>query len=84
MTGIVATAGDCESGKIAILTALGDVIVADSLKRTPAKRFTEGSHGIPFISQHTRDLIMVWGSDKSGTKCIRMIKPGGAIYKVLI
>ena len=61
-----------------------DIIIADSLKRVAAKRFTEGSDGIPFMSQHTRDAIMAWGNDAIGQKCIRLVKPGGAIYKVVV
>ena len=84
ITGVVAVAVDAETAKVAILTALGDIIIADSLKRVPAKRLKEGSNGIPFISQHTRDCILSWGFDKLGQKCIRMIKPGGALYRIIV
>jgi len=83
MTGIVAVSSDCESGKVAVLTALGDLIIVDSMKRVPAKRFEEGSCGIPFISQHTRDGILAWGY-KDQHKCVFLLKPGGALYSVAI
>ena len=84
ITGIVAVAADCETGLIAILTALGDLIITDSLKRVPPKRFEEGTEGVPFLSQHTRDAIIAWGPGALVKKCIRLIKPGGAIYRVHI
>ena len=62
----------------------GDVVVVDSLCRTPANRLTEGESVVPYLAQQTRDCIIAWGNDGIGQKCIRMIKPGAAIYRVLM
>jgi hypothetical protein len=84
MAGVAAVASDGEDGKIAVVTALGDLVIADSLCRVDANRLTEGEAVIPFMSQQTRDGIVAWGTDGIGQKCVRMIKPGGAVYKVLV
>jgi hypothetical protein len=84
MTGVAAVASDGEEGKVAVVTALGDLIIVDSLHRVEANRLTEGEAVVPFMSQQTRDGIVAWGSDGIGQKCVRMIKSGGAVYKVLV
>ena len=60
------------------------MVVVDSLCRTPANRLTEGESVVPYLAQQTRDGIIAWGSDGIGQKCVRMIKPGAAIYRVLM
>ena len=84
MTGVAAVSSDGEDGKIAVVTALGDLVVVDSLCRVEANRLTEGESVIPFMSQQTRDGIVAWGVDGIGQRCIRMLKPGGAVFKVLV
>ena len=84
MTGVAAVSSDGEDGKIAVVTALGDLVVVDSFCRVEANRLTEGESVIPFMSQQTRDGIAAWGNDGIGQRCIRMLKPGGAVFKVLV
>ena len=84
MTGVAAVSASGEHGLVAIVTALGDLVVLDALGRTAPKRLVEGSEGVPFISQHTRDGIVAWGDDPMGTRCVRMIKPGGAVVSVVV
>jgi hypothetical protein len=84
MTGVVAVNVSGEHGLMAIVTALGDLVILDVLGRTDPKRLVEGSEGVPFISQHTRDGIVAWGGNPFGNRCVRMIKPGGAVSTVVV
>ena len=66
--------------KIAVLTALGDVIIIENHKKElSVSRLTKNSTIMPFVSSHTRDCIMAWNS--SGQK-LYLCKPGGALHIV--
>ena len=78
----VAVQANGESNSIAILTALGDIIIAAALCQTRPKRLQKGSELVPYVNQHTRDDIFAWGKEGIYVPCLRMIKPGGVIQQV--
>tara|TARA_A100001011_G_scaffold388828_1_gene469220 strand:- start:177 stop:1115 length:939 start_codon:yes stop_codon:yes gene_type:complete len=69
-----------DSCKIAVLTAIGDVIIIENhQKKLSVSRLTKNSIITPFVSSHTRDCIMAWSS--CGQK-LYLCKPGGALHTV--
>ena len=81
MGSVVAAAPIASENQVAILTALGDVIVLDARCRASPLRLEKGSEVVPFVSQHTRDSIFAWAT-KNFNACIRMVKPGGSVLEV--
>lgn len=81
MGSVVAAAPSASENQIAILTALGDVIVLDARCRASPLRLEKNSEIVPFISQHTRDALFNWGT-RGFCPCIRLVKPGGSVVEV--
>ena len=67
--------------KVALLTALGDVIVVSSRRGTDVAvtRIRQKSRIEPFVSSHTRDAIFAW--DQTGQKLF-LCKSGGGLHIV--
>lgn len=84
MKSVVAVQVNAELDMVAILTALGDIVIADALCQKKPKRLEKESELIPFVNQHTRDDILAWGKEGIYISCLRMIKPGGVVQQVTI
>jgi len=76
----VACAIETTSENLAILTALGDVVIVDAKSQTSPVRLKPGSAIEPFICMHTRDGIAAWGG--LFTRSLRLLKAGGNIQEV--
>ena len=83
MASVVAVAVHSGNNLVAILTALGDIVMIDSNCKSPPRRLERNSMIQPFVSQHTRDGIWAWGKIGIYVPCIRLIKAGGEIHQVL-
>jgi hypothetical protein len=78
----VACAVEPTSEKLAILTALGDVVIVDTKSKTTPIRLKVGSAIEPFICMHTRDGIAAWGGLFART--LRLLKAGGNVQEVVL